>query len=325
MQTCPHTAIAHAHANIAVAKYWGKRNSDLNLPCFDSVSFSVDALNTTTQAHWSDTYSSDALIIDDHQIPDHQMGRISRILDDIRKRKNWDKHCRLTSTNNFPHSSGLASSASGYAAAAVAASVAADLNDSQEELSRLARLGSGSAARSIAGGWVRWHAGHAPDGSDSFATSFAPPNHWPLQVFVVMISDAPKPVSSTEAMLRSQTSPFWEAYCHQAQTCADLAEDAIKNRDFLSLADVMHQSALMLHALTLSCQPPICYFAPKSIELLQFVLRSCRALHVCCTLDAGANVVVLCEEPAAPFVKNQILSLNVPFIQTTIGGGATVD
>ena len=125
-------------------------------------------------------------------------------------------------------------------------------------------------------------------------------------------------------MQLSQLSPFWPAYQAEAQKHADIAEKAVKNRDFSAFADVMHRSTLMLHALALTSQPPVCYFAPQSIELLQFVLRSCQSLHVCCTLDAGANVVVLCEEVAAPFVKNHILSLDLPFIQTTIGGGVTV-
>ena len=309
---------ASAYANIAVAKYWGKRDTQLNLPFFDSVSFSVAALKTETKAQWCDDLDADSLNIDGWQVPLPQMCRVTRILDEIRLRKSWNKHCILESHNSFPRSSGLASSASGCAAAAIAASGAAGLEYSQAELSVLARLGSGSAARSVLSGWVRWFSGTRQDGLDSYAVQIAPHDYWPLCVFVVQVTSETKPVSSRDAMLRCQQSPLWKAYMADAQKAADVAENAIKHKDFALLAEVMHHSALMLHALTLSCSPPICYFAPKSIELLQFVLRACRALNVCCTLDAGANVVVLCEEPSVPFVKNQIMSLGVPFIQTEI-------
>ena len=316
------TTTAVAHSNIAVAKYWGKRDTSLNLPLFDSVSFNVEDLTSKTTAVWMDGRKTDDLIIDGWHVPEHRMGRCRRILDKIRLDKGWDKHCILTSHNNFVHSSGLASSASGYAAIALAASVGAGLNYTAEELSALARLGSGSASRSIPSGWCRWYAGHQEEGSDSFATQIAPPNHWDLRVFVVQASNKTKHVSSTEAMEISRTSPYWDSYCNDAQKAADIAQSAIIYRDFESLTAIMHHSFMMLHALMLSCG--ICYFAPKSIELLQYILRSCHALPVCCTLDAGANVVVLCEPIAWPFVKNQILSLNVPFVETTIGHGTEI-
>ena len=309
---------ASAYANIAVAKYWGKRDAELNLPYFDSVSFSVGALKTETQAQWRDDLEADSLVIDGWDVPLSQMGRVTHILDEIRRRKSWDKRCILESHNSFPRSSGLASSASGCAAAAMAASGAAGLECSPEALSVLARLGSGSAARSVCSGWARWFAGTREDGLDSYAVQIAPHDHWPLCVFVVQVTADAKAVSSREAMVRCQQSPLWSAYMADARRAADLAENAIRHKNFAALSDVMHHSAMMLHALTLSCCPPICYFAPKSIELLRFVLRSCRALNVCCTLDAGANVVVLCEETSVPFVKNQIISLGVPFVQTEI-------
>ena len=319
-----YTATAIAHANIAVAKYWGKRDTSLNLPLFDSVAFNVEALTSTTTAVWTDDVQTDVLIIDDVRLPDHRLTRCRRILDKIRYDRNWNKNCILTSNNSFPQSSGLASSASGYAAIAVSASIAAEMHYNEKELSSLARMGSGSASRSIPSGWTRWYRGSADDGSDSYAAQIAPPDHWNLIVFIVQVSDQPKTVSSTEGMEISQKSPFWESYCIEAQKAADIAQSDIINRDFKRLTEIMHHSSMMLHGLMLSCNPPICYFAPKSIEILQYILKMSKELPVCCTMDAGANIVVLCEPDAHSFVKNYISSLNLPFIQTKIGEGTHV-
>ena len=308
---------AIAHANIAIAKYWGKRNETLNLPWFDSVSFCVECLKTQTSATWSQDFDRDTLWLDGTKMPD--TGHIQRIIDAIRTRKCWDTyHCQVISQNDFPTASGLASSASGCAAAAIAISQSAGLNLSQSELSCLARLGSGSAARSIPSGWVRWFAGNAPDGSDSYATQIAPANHWDLAVFVTQISKSPKNISSRQAMRISQQSPFWNAYLKQASQDADLAQSAIIHRDFSALTQVMHQSALNLHALTLTCQPPICYLQPKSLEILKLILDNCHQIPVCCTLDAGPNVVLLCEPKAISWVREKLQKMEVSFFQTQI-------
>lgn len=317
-------AAARSHANIAIAKYWGKRDENLNLPICDSVAFNIADLTTDTTAVWDDDDFRDALVINNWQVPSHKLGRIKRILDQIRVQSGLTKRCILNSKNNFPLASGLASSASGCAAAALAASKAAGLSLSENQLSALARLGSGSAARSIPDGWTLWHAGSQPDGSDSFAESIAPASHWPLRCFIIRVDDAPKNVSSTDAMIRCKSSPFWDAYQKEASDAADFAKSAVLLRDFDALTKAMHHNMMLLHALNMSCYPPICYFAPKSIELIQHILRACQAIQVCCTLDAGANVVVLCEEIAYPFIKNNIIALGLPFIQSRIGNGTAL-
>ena len=315
-------ATARAHANIAVAKYWGKRDEERNLPIFDSIALNISGLMTETTAVWDEDDNRDALYINEWQVPDHLLVRMRRILDAIRSETGITSRCVLRSTNNFPLSSGLASSASGCAAAALAASAAAGLTLSEERLSALARLGSGSASRSIPGGWTRWFAGKSADGSDSFAKSIAPANHWPLHVFVLLVSDGPKSVSSSDAMRRCMDSPFWDAYVREASDAADIAQNAIIQRDFQALTRSMHHNAMLLHALAMSCKQPICYFAPKSIEIIQHILRASTAMQVCCTMDAGANVVVLCEDVVCPFVKNDIMAMKIPFIQCGIGEGA---
>lgn len=318
-------ATARAHANIAIAKYWGKRDVELNLPFFDSISFNVDGLYTETTAVWNNEDPRDALSINGWDVPSQNLGRIQNILDVIRVRAGLEgKRCVLTSTNNFPHSTGLASSASGAAAAALAASAAAGLSLSENELASIARLGSGSAARSIASGWVRAHAGTAPDGSDFKASSIFPANHWNLRVFIIQVDARPKRVSSSEGMLRSQKSPFWQAYLETARQHADLAQNALMHKDFKLLKEVVHASTTMMHAVASTANPPIFYITPKSLEVIRHFERQSQAIPVCITLDAGANVVLICDEVVYPFVKNDIIEMGLPYIQTKVGGGATL-
>lgn len=317
-------ARVRVHANVALAKYWGKRDEALNLPFFDSVAFNIEGLVTETSAYWHEEDTRDALVINGWQVPAQAMGRVERILEKIREMKGWKKRCTLQSRNNFPLASGLASSASGSAAAAFAAACAAGLDLSERELSALARLGSGSASRSIPGGWTRWYRGEKADGSDSYAQTIAGAEHWPLQVYVIQVTDAPKAISSTECMKRCMESPFWNVYAEEASRAADAIQQAIMQRDFRQFAKLVHQNTLRMHALTMTCAVPVCYFAPKSVEIMQKVLRASQAIPVCCTLDAGANVVVLCEESASPFVKNDIIALGLPYIQTRVGGGAKI-
>ena len=320
-----YTATAIARPNIAIAKYWGKRDESLNLPFFDSVSFGVDGLETRTTASWCDDIPDDVLFMNDCLVPECRMERMKRMMDVMRKQKGWSKKCAIHSHNNFAHSSGLASSASGAAGAALAMSHAAGISLSQTELSAFARLGSGSAARSIHAGWTRWYRGCCPDGSDSYAEQFAPPDFWALNVFVVQISTGPKLVSSTECMKLCMHSPFWNAYCAEVSSAADVVQDAVLNRDFEALAAASHHNAMLLHALTMSCPKPVCYFAPKTIEIIQKILRmSAEKMPVCFTIDAGSNVVILCEDAASSSVRNEIIALDVPFLQTTIGGGTSL-
>ncbi len=318
-------ATARAHANIAVAKYWGKRDAELNLPLFDSVAFNIEDLYTETTAVWNEEDPRDALSINGWNVPAQNLGRIQKMLNVIREKAGLGSaRCVLTSRNNFQHSTGFASSASGAAAAALAASAAAGLELSEAELTQLARIGSGSAARSIPAGWTRAYAGSAEDGSDFYARSIAPANHWNLHVFAITIDSTRKRMSSTDGMMACTQSPLWNAYVDAAKQHADAAQNAIQQKDFKLLKEVMHESTSLLHAINLTAKPPIFYVTPKSLEFIEHFQRQSQAIPVCITLDAGANVIVLCEEVVYPFVKNDIIALGLPYIQSRIGGGTTL-
>lgn len=318
----PYQAKARAHANIAVAKYWGKRDELENLPLFDSVAFNIDSLFTDTLAVWHDDIQDDELSIDGKKLPAHRLERVKRILNKIRVMKGWTKKCALISHNSFAHSTGLASSASGMAAAALAASAAAHLSLTSNNLSAIARLGSGSAARSIPNGWTRWFAGSRPDGADSYATSIAPHDYWPLNVFAVQVSKKEKKISSSRAMNAAPQSPFWDAFLKCSASAADETQNAIAKKDFNALKSAMHKNMLNLHALNMTLTPPILFFQPQTLQIVQHILKLSQAIPVCCTVDAGANPVILCENVACPFVKNDLLAMNLNFIQGHIAKGA---
>lgn len=316
---------ARAHANIALAKYWGKRDETLNLPFFDSLSINLEDLYTETTAVWNEEDPRDALSINGWEVPAHKLGRIQKMLDTIRAKAGLEgMRCVLTSRNNFPVSTGLASSASGAAAAAVAAAASAGLSLTERELTQLARLASGSGARSIPSGWVRAYAGTEPDGSDCYASSLFPHQYWNLHVFAILVDTKPKRISSAEGMVACQKSPFWDAYMASAKMHADAAQNAIFQKDFSLLREVVHASTSQLHALAATASPSIFYISPKSLEIIEHIHRQSQAVPVCCTLDAGSNVIVICEDVVYPFVKNDIIAFGLPYIQTKVGGGTTI-
>ena len=203
------TATATANPNIAFIKYWGNRDNTLRLPVNGSISMNLDGLFTRTTVSFQSSLSSDALIINGHNVTGKGLDRVSYILDIIRGMANIHDRAEVTTENNFPSGAGIASSASAFAALALAGSKAADLDLSEPELSRLARRGSGSASRSIPGGFVEWQAGTTDE--DSYAFSIAEPDHWKLVDCVAIVSASHKKTGSTEGHAIAPTSPLQEA------------------------------------------------------------------------------------------------------------------
>ena len=218
----------------------------------------------------------------------------------MRERAGIRERAGVESSNDFPTAAGLASSASAFAALAVAATRAAGLTLSDRELSILARRGSGSAARSIFGGFVEWHRGERADGVDSFAEPLAPVDHWDVRTVVAVTSTAPKAVSSRDGMLRTAASPFYPAWVAGAE--ADLAEAraAIRARDLEALGLVAEHSALKMHAAALAARPPLVYWRPATVECIHRVwaLRA-EGVAAFFTIDAGPQVKVLCAPAEA--------------------------
>ena len=298
---------AIAHPNIALIKYWGNRDDDLRLPANGSLSMNLDGLFTRTTVSFGNA-KSDSLTINGQEVHGKGLERVTFILDLVRERKGTRDRAEVTSENNFPTGAGIASSASAFAALALAASNAAGLSLSEPELSRLARRGSGSASRSIPGGFVEWQMGTGD--MDSFAFSIASPEHWDLCDCIAIVSAGHKKTGSTEGHVIAGTSPLQSARVADAPRRLDLCRRAVLGRDFNTLADVMEHDSDMMHAVMMTSSPPLHYWQAASMTVMQSV-RAWRAegLPVAYTVDAGPNVHVLCPSGVQKEAEARLRSL----------------
>jgi len=290
------TKIARACANIALVKYWGKRPGPLNVPAAGSLSLSLDALVTTTQVTFDAGMPGDELVLGGALAQPGELARASQLLDLVRARAGIRARARVISRNEFPTASGLASSASGFAALAVAAAAAAGLTLAPRELSILARRGSGSAARSVLGGFVRMHAGHADDGSDSFAEPLASPLIDRVRMVIAIVGGgAPKSHGSRDAMTHTaETSPLYRAWLELVPRDLAAAEAALATGDLEALGAITEGNALAMHAVTMAARPAVIYWQPTTLAALAEV-RALRAAgrEAWATMDAGPHVKVL--------------------------------
>jgi diphosphomevalonate decarboxylase len=290
-------ATAAAHPNIALVKYWGKRDQDLVLPYNSSVSMVLDGPAATTTVEFGKR-EADAAQIDGRFLEGEALKRVTRILDLVRARAGITDRARVYSKTDFPKSVGLASSSAGFAALAAASAWAAGLDLPPRELSVLARMGSGSAARSIEGGFSEWRRGEKPDGEDSVATQIAPAAHWEdLRMVIAVCTSEPKLVSSREGMQRCvETSPYFEAWTRCAEADVAPAKAAILARNLETLGHLAERNAFRMHACALAADPPIQYMLPATLAVIDSVMTlRAGGAPAYFTLDAGPNPVVLIE------------------------------
>lgn len=316
------TAVAQSHPNIAFIKYWGNRDNDLRLPMNGSISMNLDGLSTRTTVSFQPSLPFDELVINGHEVTGKGLERVSYILDLIRKMATINDRAEVLTENNFPSGAGIASSASAFAALALAGSAAAGLNLGERELSRLARRGSGSASRSIPGGFVEWQAGASDE--DSFAFSIAPPNHWDLVDLVAIVSAAHKKTGSTEGHAIAPTSPLQTARVADAPRRLEKCRQAILDKDFNTFASIIELDSDMMHAVMMTSTPALQYWKPASLAVMEAV-RMWRAdgLPACYTMDAGANVHVLTLESEAQGIEKKLREVDgVQNILVARPGGA---
>jgi diphosphomevalonate decarboxylase len=290
------TSAAQAQPNIALIKYWGKRDIDLNLPAVASLSVTLDSLWTRTRVTFDAALDEDQLQLNGER-NSGELARVSHCLDLLRERARVELRARIESRNNFPTGAGLASSASGFAALVRAADAALDLRLDARELSILARRGSGSAARSIFGGFVEMAVGDRPDGQDAHARPVLSAAQWPLAVVVAVTSKAAKHTGSTDGMERSRrTSPFYADWVATAPEDVVAGRNAVLARDFEALAALSEYSCLKMHAVMLASRPGLLYWNGATVECLHRVraLREREGVGVFFTVDAGPQVKAVC-------------------------------
>jgi diphosphomevalonate decarboxylase len=302
---------ARACANIALVKYWGKRDAKLNLPATGSLSLTLAALATQTTVTFDGALAQDELELDGFSARFADTARASTFLDIVRDAAGITTRARVSSKNEFPTASGLASSASGYAALALAASKAAGLALSNRELSILARRGSGSAARSIYGGFVRMHA------ADTSDAAYAEPLASPLvdrvrMVIAIVGGGTPKQHGSRDAMEHTAaTSPYYRPWVELVPQDLELAQAALAKGDLEALGTVAEANALAMHASAMAARPGIVYFQPATIAVHNEVrgLRAC-GIAAWATMDAGPHVKILTTEEDAPTIAMRVKDID---------------
>lgn len=307
------TATAQACSNIALIKYWGKRDAGLNLPTNGSLSLTLDGMTTTTTVHWDPGYASDAVSLNGNALADSELAKMSKFLDLVRAKAGISLKAKVDSQNNFPTAAGLASSASGFAALALAASQAAGLELEPRELSILARQGSGSASRSIFGGFAEWKRGDNPDGTDSYAEQLMPPEAWPeVRMLVVVLEPRPKPISSRAGMTQTvATSPMYPAWLETVGGDLDAARKALFAKDLEALGTVAEANALKMHATMLTTLPTILYWQPTTVALMHRVWELRRdGIPGWFTIDAGPNVKVLTDAAHIDQLANALAAVD---------------
>ena len=316
-----YSATAISCPNIALIKYWGNRDHTLRIPSTGSISMTLGGLTTRTQVNFTPGLEQDELMLNGQVAHKTALQRVSALLERVRRMAGVSLFAQVVSENNFPAGTGIASSASGFAALALAASHAAGLALSEQELSRLARTASGSACRSIPGGFVEWLAGE--DDESSFAFSIAPPEHWALADCVALVSRAHKATGSYEGHASADSSILQTARAADAPRRLDVCRQAILQRDFQALAEVTELDSNLMHAVMLTSVPPLQYWLPPTLAIMQAVTEWRKAgMAVCYTIDAGPNVHVIClKEQASQTAERLRLIPGVQEALTAFCGG----
>lgn len=276
-----------AHTNIALIKYWGKEDDALRIPSNPSLSLTLKEFYTDTSVKYDKNLSEDIFILDGQEVSGQEKKRVTNYMDLIRKRYGLKDYALIQSTNHVPKAAGLASSASAFAALAKAATLDLDLDD--VEISRLARLGSGSASRSIYPGFVKWQKGSSDE--DSHAV-FIDDSWDDIIMIACMINQETKPFSSTEAMDRtSKESVYFDAWVKQSFKDINLMEKYVKEKDIRKVGLLAQENALRMHASLLAVN--MWYFEPETIRILNLVRELQKEIPVYFTMDAGPNVKLI--------------------------------
>lgn len=303
------SATARAHPNIAFIKYWGNADDDLRLPVNSSISMNLDGLYAETTVEWNESLSGDTLNLNDNPETEQALHRVVDHMSRIRQRLDISAFANIKSANNFPTGTGIASSAAAFAALTVAACSAANADLTEKELSTIARIGSGSASRSVPAGFVEWYAGDTHE--TSYAESVAPVNHWDLVDVIAIVSDQHKKTGSQAGHPTAKTSDLQNARVAGAQQRLDTVRQAILDKDFSTFAEIVELDSNLMHAVMMTSNPPLFYWNPATLTIMKQV-REWReeGLSVCYTLDAGPNVHCICVRKDADIVRECLSNLS---------------
>jgi len=312
-------ASAVAQPNIALIKYWGKQDIAGNVPAVGSLSITLESLETRMTVDFDQGIGADQLLINGEPAI-HMLPRVSQCLDHLLGTRR--SSAVVESVCNFPIAAGLASSASSFAALVVAASEAAGLQADTLSLARAAGRASGSAARSLYGGFVELRLHQQEVAVETILGA----DDWPMRVIVAVTAEGRKAISSGDAMnLGAKTSPFYPAWIEHQDQDLHTARAAVGDRNFLALAAVSEHNCLKMHSVMWSSRPPVVYWNKATLACMETVRRLQKDdVPVFFTIDAGPQVKAVCLPDAAQQVLNALQATDgvIDTMQTSLGGGA---
>ncbi len=321
-------AKAIAHSNIALVKYWGKKDPKLNLPAAGSISVTLRDIYTISSVEFKDKLEKDNLILNGKPADTLKVNRMTSFMNIIREQAGIDLKAEVVSDNNFPTGAGLASSASAFASLALAGSRAANLSLSNSALSELARKGSGSAARSIFGGFVEMQVGEKSDGSDATAIQLVDENYWNMKIIIAITSEESKAIGSTEGMNHTaNTSPFYSQWIYSSQIDLDDMRSAIFDRNFSKVGEIAEFSCLKMHAVAMSANPGIIYWNSITVKCIERIRKLRQSgIPVFFTIDAGPQVKAICLAEAENLITSELKEIEgvKKIFITSPGSGAAL-
>ena len=326
-------ATCRAGSNIAFIKYWGVADGaeDLNIPLNNSISMTLADAHTTTTVAWDNSANlpTDTVVIDGVALQGAPADRIVAHLDRLRALAGVSDRARVVSNNNFPMASGIASSASGFAALIVAGAAALGLRLDATRLSAVARQGSGSASRSLFGGFVEWERGWGRGESEeeslldsrSVARQLHNEDHWALRDVIAIVSAGAKRVSSSSGHRLAATSPLNAARTRRVGEWLETVRRAIAERNLSLLGPILELDALAMHGVMMTSAPSLLYWQPGTLEVLHAVRawREEEGVPVYFTIDAGPNVHLICEANTAAEVERRVGAL--PAVRRVLTSG----
>lgn len=300
-------ATAKSPANIAFIKYWGKTDPRTRIPQNNSISMCLSDLFSICTVEFKRGLEKDNIqFLNEKVVTNREEQRVVKVLDRVRGLGGVDFRARVVTKNNFPKATGIASSASGLSAVTLAAIGALGLDLEERELSKLCRMASGTACRSVPDGFVEWEKGI--NSEDSIAKTIFIPDWWDIADVVVIVTRKMKKVSSTEGHSLADTSPFYRARLAGMDEKVKAIKESIKRRDFSTFGRILEDDALNMHAVCFTSQPPIMYWEPLTIGIMKTVVewRKFNDLESYFTIDAGPSVHVICRERDASVVVRRL-------------------
>ncbi len=302
-------ATAVAPSNIAFIKYWGKENSDFRLPLNSSFSMNLSETYTTTTVEFSPSYKNDDVVFVGGEFSVRETERVTDALGKMREKTRTHSYARVKTKNTFPKGTGIAASASGFAALTVAGFAALGFSLSEKDLTIFARLCSGSACRSIPDGFVLWEKGDSSE--TSYARSLYPHTYWDLSDVLVIVDAKMKKVPTTEGQMRVQTSPFWKQRMQKIPERMKKVQTAFEEKNFSLLGETIEEECLSMHEVMQTQVPPLFYWNDLTRKLMKLIQtwRS-EGLPVYFTIDAGPNVHCIVEKKHVALLQEKLQTVS---------------